>query len=86
MTATTADGLLADALTLEGIGGLFFGFGGLDEAAAEVFGQPLAWYADVCRFDKDGNAGHYTPHRGPCAVPNRAARASPASPPASWSG
>lgn len=53
---------------LSGIGSLFIGYGGLSAAVARVFGQELSWYADVCRFHKDGTAGHYTPHRSPCSI------------------
>lgn len=31
----------------DGIGGLFYGYGGLDMAAAAVFGGELKWYAEV---------------------------------------
>ena len=50
------------------IGELFAGYGGLGMGVQEVLGGELAWYSDVCKFDKDGNAGHYEPHRGPCAI------------------
>jgi DNA (cytosine-5)-methyltransferase 1 len=54
------------------IGGLFYGYGGLDLAVAEVFNAELRWYADVCKITKqpDGTytTGHHSPHRGPCAI------------------
>jgi hypothetical protein len=50
------------------IGGLFFGYGGLDMAVQSVLGGELAWVSDVCRFNDDGTVGHYEPHRGACRV------------------
>jgi DNA (cytosine-5)-methyltransferase 1 len=51
------------------VGELFAGYGGLGMGVQAVFPDAeLAWYSDVCKFDKNGNAGHYDPHRGPCRV------------------
>lgn len=50
------------------IGELFAGYGGLGMGVQAVLGGDIAWVSDVCKFDKDGNAGHYEPHRGPCRI------------------
>lgn len=50
------------------IGELFAGYGGLGKGVQMVLGGTVTWVSDVCKFDKDGNAGHYSPHRGPCAI------------------
>ena len=50
------------------VGSLFAGYGGLSLAVEEVFGAELAWYADCCKFDKQGNASHHTPCRAPCSI------------------
>lgn len=50
------------------IGELFAGYGGLGMGVQAALGGDIAWVSDVCKFDKDGNAGHYEPHRGPCRI------------------
>lgn len=51
------------------LGELFAGYGGLGMGVQRVFPEAeLAWYSDVCKFAKDGTAGHHDPHRGPCAI------------------
>lgn len=57
-----------DAVARPRIGELFAGYGGLGMGVQAVLGGEVAWYSDVCKFDKDGNAGHYEPHRGACAI------------------
>lgn len=50
-------------------GELFGGYGGLGRGVQSVLGTGrLAWYSDVCKFDKHGNAGHHSPHRAPCSI------------------
>lgn len=49
-------------------GELFAGYDGLGMGVRSVLGGSLTWYADVCRFNKDGTAGHFTPHRAPCSI------------------
>ena len=50
------------------LGSMFSGVGGLDLAMGEALGAQTVFVADVCKFDKDGNPGHYEPHRSPCTV------------------
>jgi len=51
------------------IGELFTGYGGIGLGVKEVWPDAtVAWVSDVCKFDKNGNASHYDPHRGPCRV------------------
>lgn len=51
------------------LGSTCTGYGGLDLAVADVFpGIEHAWVSDVCKFDKDGNAGHHDPCRAPCSI------------------
>lgn len=51
------------------IGELFTGYGGIGLGVKQVWPDAeVRWVSDVCKFDKDGNAGHHNPHRGPCRV------------------
>lgn len=47
---------------------LFAGYGGLGLGVQAALGGQVVWYADACKFDKHGNAGHHTPHRAPCSI------------------
>jgi DNA (cytosine-5)-methyltransferase 1 len=49
-------------------GELFAGYDGLGMGVRSVLGGETRWYADCCKFDKHGNAGHTTPHGSPCAI------------------
>ncbi len=50
------------------LGSVCTGYGGLDLAVASVLDVEHAWVADVCKFDKGGNAGHHVPCRAPCSI------------------
>ncbi len=50
------------------LGSVCTGYGGLDLAVAQVLDVEHAWVADVCKFDKDGNAGHHDPCHAPCSI------------------
>ena len=51
------------------MGELFAGYGGIGLGVKEVWPDAeVRWVSDVCKFDKDGNASHHDPHRGPCRV------------------
>lgn len=50
------------------MGELFAGYGGLGLGVAQVLDVKLAWYADACKFDKDGHASHHDPCRAPCSI------------------
>ena len=55
-------------MTRPRIGELFAGYGGLGMGVQDVYGGDLVWYADACKFDKNGNASHHEPHRAPCSI------------------
>lgn len=51
------------------IGSLFAGYDGIALGVQEVMPDArVAWVSDVCKFDKDGNASHFEPHRAPCSI------------------
>ena len=51
------------------LGALFAGYGGLEDGVRLAFGGgQVAWYSDVCKFNKDGTVGHHSPHRAPCSI------------------
>lgn len=50
------------------LGSVCTGYGGLDLGVAQVLDVEHAWVADVCKFDKDGNACHHEPCRAPCTI------------------
>lgn len=50
------------------LGSTCTGYGGLDLAVASVLDVEHVWVSDVCKFDKDGNAGHHDPCRAPCSI------------------
>jgi DNA (cytosine-5)-methyltransferase 1 len=51
------------------MGELFAGYSGLGMSVAQVLDIELAWYSDICKFDKNGHAvGHHDPCRAPCSV------------------
>lgn len=51
------------------VGSLFSGYAGAELALQMLWPNlKTRWVSDVCKFDKNGNAGHFEPHRGPCRV------------------